>query len=220
MMEPAPGAALSRGAETVVYQVNEIFPGLEGEGHNPGVPTVRVRLQGCSQACKLRKVCDQPEALAPEGGRSLSLEEVLQEVLACDEGLPWPYPWVSLSGGEPLEQTIEPLIWALQSRGKKVRIETSGLPRRIEGPVDYIRVSPKEPAPRLTRQDWGLELSVVYTGAEDLPRWERWGNFAMRTLQPLWRPDGGSNVTEVLRICQERPIWQASVQLHKYLGIP
>jgi len=42
----------------------------------------------------------------------------------------------------------------------------------------------------------------------------------MRTLQPLWRLDGTSNVTEVLRICQERPIWQASIQVHKYLGIP
>ena len=28
------------------------------------------------------------------------------------------------------------------------------------------------------------------------------------------------NVAEVLRICQERPIWQASIQLHKYLGLP
>lgn len=204
----------------MVYRVNEIFAGLEGEGHNPGTPTVRVRLQGCSVACKLRKVCDQAEALPHEGGQELSLEHIVAEVLGFDAGLPYPYPWVSISGGEPLEQVIEPLIWALQREGKKVRVETSGMPRRLEGPVDYIRVSPKEPRPEKTRQDWGLELSVVYTGAEDLPAWEGWGNFAMRTLQPFWRPDGSSNVVEVLRICQERPIWQASVQLHKYLGIP
>lgn len=202
------------------YRVNEVFAGLEGEGHNPGTPTVRVRLQGCTQACKLRKVCDQEAALSPDGGRTMSLNEVVASVLQLDEGLPFPYPWVSISGGEPLEQVIEPLIWALQERGKRVRVETSGLPRRLEGPVDYIRVSPKEPRPERTRQDWGLELSVVYTGAEDLPSWERWGNFAMRTLQPLWRPDGSSNVHEVIRICQERPVWQLSVQTHKWLGIP
>lgn len=202
------------------YRVNEIFAGLEGEGHNPGTPTVRVRLQGCTQACKLRKVCDQEAALSLDGGRTMLLDAIVNQVRAFDTGLPHPYPWVSISGGEPLEQVIEPLIWALQGIGKKVRVETSGLPRRLEGPVDYIRVSPKEPRPERTRQDWGLELSVVYTGAEDLPAWERWGNFAMRTLQPLWRADGTSNVAEVLQICQARPIWQASVQLHKYLGIP
>jgi 7-carboxy-7-deazaguanine synthase len=201
------------------YRVNEIFAGLEGEGHNPGTPTVRVRMQGCIQACKLRKVCDQEAALRTDGGAEMGLDEVVQRVMAFDECLPYPYPWVSISGGEPLEQVIEPLIWALQERGKRVRLETSGLPRRLEGPVDYIRVSPKEPRPERTKQDWGLELSVVYTGAEDLPAWERWGNFAMRTLQPLWRADGSSNVAEVLRICQERPVWQLSLQVHKYLGI-
>jgi len=204
----------------MVYRVNEIFAGLEGEGHNPGTPTVRVRFQGCTQACKLRKVCDQQEALAPEGGAEMALEAIVERVLAFDAGLPHPFPWVSLSGGEPLEQVIEPLIWRLQALGKRVRVETSGLPRRLEGPVDYIRVSPKEPRPERTRQDWGLELSVVYTGAEDLPAWEHWGSFPMRTLQPLWRADGGSNVAEVLAICQARPCWQASIQLHKYLGIP
>lgn len=201
------------------YRLNELFAGLEGEGHNPGTPTVRVRLQGCSQACKLRAVCDQGEALGP-GGEEVALEEIVARVLALDAGRAHPYPWVSISGGEPLEQTIEPLIWALQAREKRVRVETSGLPRRIEGPVDYIRVSPKEPRPVRTRQDWGMELSVVWTGAEDLAAWEGWGNFAMRTLQPLWRPDGTSNVAEVVRICQERPRWQLSVQLHKLLGIP
>ncbi len=204
----------------MIYRVNEIYPGLEGEGHNPGTPTVRVRLQGCVQACKLRKVCDQESALALEGGEALALDEIVARVFACDEGLPYPYPWVSLSGGEPLEQEIEPLIAALRKRGKKVRVETSGLPRRLECEVDYLRVSPKEPRPRRTLQDRGFELSVVYTGVEDLPAWERWGDFRVRTLQPLWRPDGGSNVAEVLRICQQRPIWQASIQLHKYLGIP
>jgi organic radical activating enzyme len=202
------------------YQVAEIFAGLEGEGHNPGTPTVRVRLQGCVQACKLRKVCDQASALPVMGGASMTLDEVVGIVLGFDEGKPYPFPWVSVTGGEPLEQTIEPLLWKLQEFGKRVRVETSGLPRRLEGPVDYIRVSPKEPRPDRTRQDWGLELSVVYTGAEDLPAWERWGNFAMRTLQPLWRADGTSNVAEVIKICQDRPIWQLSVQTHKWLGLP
>jgi organic radical activating enzyme len=202
------------------YRVNEIFAGLEGEGHNPGTPTVRVRLQGCVQVCKLRKVCDQEAALALEGGLLLDLEAVVDRVRAFDAGLPYPYPWASISGGEPLEQEIEPLIAALRAAGKRVRVETSGLPRRLSVAVDYVRVSPKEPRPRRTRQDWGMELSVVYTGGEDLAAWERWGEFQYRTLQPLWRADGGSNVAAVIRLCQQRPVWQASIQLHKYLGIP
>src|SRR3712207_6524799 len=100
----------------LTYRIAEIFPGLEGEGHNPGTPTVRVRLQGCTQACKLRKICDQQEALDPGAGQLLTLDTVLDQVMRCDDGLPHPYPWVSISGGEPLEQNIEPLIWALQDR--------------------------------------------------------------------------------------------------------
>src|SRR5262249_52452216 len=108
----------------MIYRVNEIFSGLEGEGHNPGVPTVRVRLQGCTHVCKLRKVCDQAAALAVDGGRLMPLDEVVTEVLSHDLGRPYPFNWVSLSGGEPLEQVIEPLLWVLQERGKRVRVET------------------------------------------------------------------------------------------------
>lgn len=202
----------------MIYNVNEIFPGLEGEGHNPGIPTVRVRLQGCTVSCKLRAICDQQEALGPVGAH-MPLADVVGRVLSFDEGLRCPYPWVSISGGEPLEQNIEPLIWALQEAGKRVRVETSGMPRRIEGPVDYIRVSPKERVPVRTKQDWGLELSVVYTGVEDLEQWRSFGNFAMRTLQPVWKGDS-SNVGECVTICMRDPVWQLSVQIHKFIGIP
>lgn len=202
----------------MIYRVHEIFPGIEGEGHMSGTPCVRVRFQGCTQACKLRKVCDQQEVLDSAGGQALELDAVVAQVLAHDAGRVYPFRWAALSGGEPTEQNIEPLAWALQAAGKSVRLETSGLVRRLEGPWDYIRVSPKEPAPSRTKQDWGMELSVVWTGVEDLGAWERWGNFAMRTLQPLWR-DGRSNVAEVLTIVQEIPVWQASIQMHKYLGI-
>src|SRR4051812_2816064 len=124
----------------MLYQVNEIFSGLEGEGHNPGTPTIRVRLQGCNVPCKLRKVCDQPEALASGAGLTMSLTEIVAQVQRLDEAAARPFPWVSVSGGEPLEQPIEPLLWKLQEIGKRVRVETSGQPRRLEGPVDYIRV--------------------------------------------------------------------------------
>lgn len=201
----------------MIYRVNEVFAGLEGEGHNPGVPTIRVRLQGCSQACKLRKVCDQSEALSG-GGREVALGDLVAEVLAFDAGKAQPFGWVSITGGEPTEQIVEPLAWKLQEHGKRVRLETSGLHRRVEGPWDYIRVSPKEPTPKRTKQDWGLELSVVYTGAEDLAAWETWGAFAMRTLQPLTRPDGSTNLDECVRLCLERPVWQLSVQVHKLFG--
>lgn len=202
--------------------VNEIFSGLEGEGHNPGTPTIRVRLQGCSvMDCKIRRLCDQPEALGPGSkSREMTEAQILATVLDLSARAKLPYDWVSISGGEPLDQLIEPLIWDLQRCGKKVRIETSG-PRRLEGPIEYIRVSPKydRPSPK-TKQDWGLELSLVWTGSEDLEAWEQWGSFAMRTLQPAMLRDGSSNVEEVIRICQERPIWQLSVQVHKFLRIP
>jgi 7-carboxy-7-deazaguanine synthase len=202
-----------------IYRVNEIYSGLEGEGSRPGIPTVRVRLQGCSQPCKLRKLCDQQSALGLETDLLLDAEAIVARVMAMDADLPYPYLWTAISGGEPLEQWIEPLVRRLQESGKLVRVETSGMPRRLEIPVEYLRVSPKERSPERTLQDWGEELSVVYTGMEDLESWERWGRFNCRTLQPLWRPDGSSNIEEVFRICLARPIWQASIQLHKYAGL-
>src|SRR5262249_30447736 len=110
---------------SMTYRIAEIFAGLEGEGHNPGTPTVRVRLQGCTRACRVRKGSDRQEALAPSAGQLFPVEEIVAGVLSFEEGLPHPYRWVGLSGGEPLEQTIEPLIWALQAEGKRVRVETS-----------------------------------------------------------------------------------------------
>jgi organic radical activating enzyme len=53
----------------MTYPINEIFAGIEGEGHSVGTPCIRVRFQGCSvTTCKLRKLCDQPEAIPAEGG--------------------------------------------------------------------------------------------------------------------------------------------------------
>ena len=83
--------------------VNEIFYSLSGEGVSQGVPTVFVRLAGCSLRCGLdrtRKLwCDTGYALSDKAGREMSLEDVLIKIDSFS-GVP---TQLLLTGGEPLE---------------------------------------------------------------------------------------------------------------------
>ncbi len=100
----------------VRLRVTEIFASIQGEGLGTGRPTTFVRLTGCPLRCRW---CDT--AYAFEGGRRMSLEEVLAEVEA--RGL----PEVTVTGGEPLAQRgCLPLLEALCDRGYRVGLETSG----------------------------------------------------------------------------------------------
>jgi len=100
----------------VRLRVTEIFASVQGEGLGSGRPTTFVRLTGCPLRCRW---CDT--AYAFEGGRWMSLEEVLAEVEA--RGL----PEVTVTGGEPLAQRgCLPLLEALCDRGYRVGLETSG----------------------------------------------------------------------------------------------
>ena len=83
--------------------VNEIFYSLSGEGVSHGVPTVFVRLAGCSLRCGMdgtRKLwCDTGYALSEKAGSEMSMEEILAKV----ESFSKTPTQILLTGGEPLE---------------------------------------------------------------------------------------------------------------------
>jgi 7-carboxy-7-deazaguanine synthase len=83
--------------------VNEIFYSLSGEGVSQGIPTVFVRLAGCSLRCGIdgtRKLwCDTGYALSDKAGTEMSLDEVLAKI----ESFSSTPTQVLLTGGEPLE---------------------------------------------------------------------------------------------------------------------
>lgn len=83
--------------------VNEIFFSISGEGISTGLPTVFIRLAGCSLRCgKIgdRKLwCDTPYALSAHSGKEMTIDEVLVRIQDLASGS---YQLL-LTGGEPLE---------------------------------------------------------------------------------------------------------------------
>ncbi|WP_061248028.1 7-carboxy-7-deazaguanine synthase QueE [Leptospira alstonii] len=127
--------------------VHEIYLSLSGEGISTGVPTVFVRMAGCSLRCGMatgRKLwCDTPYALSPNAGEEWNLNRVLDKI----QNLSPVNTQVLLTGGEPLEGRNRDFSVAL---GKEIfrtrkssglyprpRVETNGA-ESIEGLDQFV----------------------------------------------------------------------------------
>ena len=97
-----------------------------------------IRLAGCSVlGCSIRAVCDEAPWKATE---TLGTEEILDRVRKKES----PAGYVCVTGGEPTDHDLVPLLATLKDAGFLVHIETSGV-RSIDGlPFDWVTVSPKE----------------------------------------------------------------------------
>lgn len=110
--------------------VQEVFPTLQGEGPNVGMPAVFVRLGGCNLTCSF---CDTEF----ESFKKSSLDDLMEKVRKFNHKL------VVITGGEPLRQPIEKLCDVLIEEGYKVQVETNGtLFRNLNLAVEII-CSPK-----------------------------------------------------------------------------
>jgi 7-carboxy-7-deazaguanine synthase len=198
------------------YPITSIFRSLQGEGHFVGYPMTFVRLAGCSVlGCSIRAVCDEAPWKATE---TLDLDDILTRVRQLS-----PAGIVCITGGEPTDHDLVPLLGTLKDAGFRVHIETSGV-RSIDGmPFDWVTVSPKE---RGFAQRTGHTLKLVVQ-----PEWE-WHHiqgmevdttFLHRYLQPLTAADGSTNLAQVTRLLTEwdnyKGNWALSVQAHKTWGL-
>ena len=127
------------------YRVNDLYATIQGEGRMVGTPMILLRLHGCSVGCAF---CDTKETWAT-GDAALSWrratlddargsndmwaeldEEALAQAVRDEREKNAPgVEWVLLTGGEPAEQPIRPLVGALHRAGFKVALETSGTAR-------------------------------------------------------------------------------------------
>ena len=113
-------------------QVNTIYPAFNGEMsvHGIGSLTVFLRLQGCHLRCyatTFGHLCDTPEGLSAEGGKTMTVSEIMDELLKLRvlTGI----RRVCLTGGDPLWRKpaeLHELFGALESAGYSVTVETSG----------------------------------------------------------------------------------------------
>ena len=139
----------------------QIFATVQGEGVYSGVPSFFIRMQGCSVKCFF---CDEKttwkkgsypdidtfkislaskEASSDAAKIFAAPEEILEYLSALNPSL----KRVVLTGGEPSEQDLKPLIRLLLDNGYKVAIETAAsgqyISELLELPI-WITFSPKE----------------------------------------------------------------------------
>lgn len=125
--------------------VSEIFgPTIQGEGALIGKPTVFVRTGGCDYRCSW---CDTLYAVLPEHRAEwarMEPEAIFGEVrkLCGDRPI-----MVTISGGNPAIQPLEPLIDLGHEHGYTFALETQGsIPKPWFGKLDYLTISPKPPS--------------------------------------------------------------------------
>jgi 7-carboxy-7-deazaguanine synthase len=204
-----------------MLRVTEIFHSIQGESTHAGRPCVFVRLTGCNLRCVW---CDT--AYAFHGGRSMSLDQVLETVRS------YGCRWVEITGGEPLLQDdAYPLMQALVDDGYSVLVETGGsLPiARVPHGVRRI-VDVKCPASgEVERNRWeniaelreGDELKFVLAGREDY----EWASTQVRAREldrhaPVLfsAVHGGLDAGEMARwVLDDRLPVRVQLQLHKLL---
>ena len=125
--------------------ISECFgPTVQGEGLLIGRPTVFVRLGGCDYKCSW---CDTLYAVLPEyksDWAPMSHAQVLARILELSGGQPI---LVTLSGGNPALQNLEPLLDAGHERGCTFALETQGsIARPWFSKLDFLTLSPKGPS--------------------------------------------------------------------------
>ena len=113
--------------------VSEIFPAIQGEGKELGMPTVFLRLSGCNLSCSF---CDTPYHTE---GKEMSLEEVFQEIQK------YKIDHVTVSGGEPTlqDREVHKLIMEFLEVKYDVSLESNGVIATHAG-YSNITISPKK----------------------------------------------------------------------------
>jgi 7-carboxy-7-deazaguanine synthase len=191
-----------------------IFQTVQGEGYMLGRPMTFLRLAGCSVGCPLCDTDYRVDSRATVG-------EIVERVKA----LPHRLPWVWVTGGEPTDHDLWPLIRGLKAANYHVALATAGhreLPYRT-GPdrVGWLSVSPHDPA--AWRQFSGDEVKLVpgLNGHRlaDFTRVLRFSTmwFGHRYVSPC--AGDPTSVAECVEWVMSRPGWVLTCQAHKQWGL-
>jgi organic radical activating enzyme len=192
---------------------NGIYWTIQGEGHLRGFQMCFLRLAGCSVGCPQ---CDTDYRASEVATEQEITERVLATTPRCID------PWCWITGGEPADHDLRPLIDALHRARIAVAVASSGI-KRIIPPVEWLSISPHHLD---FVQRYGNEIKLV-PGLNQilLQDWEPDLDnmaFMYRYVQPLWVNEREDQ--ESLSACKEwlksHPSWALSRQDHKYWSLP
>lgn len=142
-------------------KIAEIFSSVQGEGKYIGSPMVFVRFAGCNVGCQW---CDTDYTVKEE----LEVKEVLERI----EKLHEPGYFVSLTGGEPLQQWkfIKELLPLLRQKWIHVFLETNGILYkefgRIKSGIDVVSMDFKLPSSTGCRAFWAEHREMLELAKE------------------------------------------------------
>lgn len=112
---------------------NPVFFSIQGEGHLRGFQMTFIRMAGCSVGCPN---CDTDYAKDSEMSAE-ALAEWADKITPKEQR----DRWIWITGGEPTDQNLNPLIKELRTRRFSIALATSGK-RRFIPAVDWLSVSP------------------------------------------------------------------------------
>ena len=206
------------------YKVKEIYYTLQGEGARTGRPAVFLRFTGCNlwsgreedRSEAVCKFCDTDffGMDGTLGGKydAASLASQVNELWPADQGK----RYVVCTGGEPLLQIDEEIIYALHEHDFEIAIETNGTITVPKG-IDWICMSPKADTDVVVQKGNELKLVVRQQGL-DPTMFESW-DFKEFYLQPMDGPYLKEFTEWATNYCLQHPQWKLSLQTHKLLGI-
>lgn len=194
--------------------VMEHFYTIQGEGYYQGHAAYFIRLGGCDVGCVW---CDVKESWDADKHPLYSIDEMVGWVVDAKA------PLAVITGGEPLLHQLDELTQALQLKGIKTNVETSGS-SPLSGSWDWICVSPKKfKAPLVDVVLKANELKIVVFNKTDFDWAEKHAALVNPNcklyLQPEW--DKSKEILpQIIDYVKANPTWEISLQVHKYMDIP
>lgn len=192
----------------------EHFYSIQGEGFHAGKAAYFIRLAGCSIGCHW---CDVKESWDKIAYPPQSIETIIQQALR------YPSRILIVTGGEPLEHSLDLLTHIAHQHQFRTHLETSGA-FPLTGQWDWICISPKKNVPPL--KDClrnAHELKVVIYNHHDFVWAEENARYtaphAHLFLQPEWSRKE-KMIPLIVDYALKNPKWRISLQQHKYLNIP
>ena len=192
----------------------EDFYTIQGEGFHSGKPAYFIRLGGCDVGCRW---CDAKYTWNPKVFPPTPIEAIVERATSCSAQA------IVITGGEPLLYPLGDLTRELHAHGLEIFIETSGT-NPISGEFDWICLSPKRQMPpleeALRRAD---ELKVIIQTKEDL-EWavecsKKVSRKCLLYLQPEWSVYE-QIIGDIVEWVKLNPVWNISIQTHKFMHIP
>jgi 7-carboxy-7-deazaguanine synthase len=140
-------------------RISEIFgPTIQGEGTLIGLPTVFVRTGGCDYRCSWCDTLHAVESAYRHEWKEMTPENIWAQIRHLSGGVPLT---VSLSGGNPAIQPLEPLIRLGKTEGYRFALETQGsIAQDWFAFLDVLTLSPKPPSSNMDT-DWSVLESCI-----------------------------------------------------------